>query len=51
MATSSLHQMAPMLRQRSKTLLNKDLQKICRAEGMATSGIKATLRNRVEERT
>ncbi|KAF1967030.1 hypothetical protein BU23DRAFT_516972 [Bimuria novae-zelandiae CBS 107.79] len=47
MASSSLSQMAPMLIQRSKTLLNKDLQKICRAEAVATSGVKAQLQARV----
>lgn len=41
--------MAPMLVQRSRTLLNKDLQKICRAEGVPTSGVKAQLQARVIE--
>lgn len=51
MASSSLQQMAPMLVQRSKTLLNKDLQKICRAEGVATSGVKSQLQARVTDCT
>ncbi|KAL5375579.1 hypothetical protein PMIN02_012015 [Paraphaeosphaeria minitans] len=49
MASSSLQQMAPTLITRSKTLLNKDLQKICRAEGVATSGVKSQLQARVTD--
>ncbi|KAL5382104.1 hypothetical protein DPSP01_006782 [Paraphaeosphaeria sporulosa] len=49
MASSSLQQMAPTLITRSKTLLNKDLQKICRAEGVATSGVKSQLQSRVTD--
>lgn len=41
--------MAPTLITRSKTLLNKDLQKICRAEGVATSGVKSQLQARVTD--
>ncbi|KAL1608383.1 E3 SUMO-protein ligase pli1 [Paraconiothyrium brasiliense] len=49
MASSSLGQMSPTLIQRSKTLLNKDLQRICRAEGVATSGVKSQLQGRVTD--
>ena len=51
MASSSLQQMAPMLIQRCKTLLNKDLQKICKQESMASSGVKAQLQSRIIDRT
>ncbi|KAJ4354004.1 E3 SUMO-protein ligase pli1 [Didymosphaeria variabile] len=49
MASSSLGQMSATLIQRSKTLLNKDLQRICRAEGVATSGVKSQLQGRVTD--
>lgn len=51
MASSSLQQMAPMLIQRCKTLLNKDLQKICKQENMPSSGVKAQLQARIIDRT
>lgn len=51
MASPSLQHMAPMLIQRCKTLLNKDLQKICKQEGMPSSGVKAQLQARIIDRT
>ena len=47
MASSSLQQMAPGLVTRSKMLINNDLKKICRDEGLASSGVKAVLQGRV----
>jgi len=39
--------MAPGLITRSKMLINNDLKKICRDEGVASSGVKALLQGRV----
>jgi hypothetical protein len=47
MAASSLQQMAPGLISRSKMLINNDLKRICRDEGLASSGVKALLQSRV----
>ncbi|KAF2637788.1 E3 SUMO-protein ligase PIAS1 [Massarina eburnea CBS 473.64] len=49
MASSSLQQMALTLVTRSKTMVNTELKRILREEGMATSGVKAHLQLRVIE--
>jgi hypothetical protein len=51
MASSSLQQMAAGLTSRSKTLINNDLKKICREEGLQSSGVKSVLQSRVIECT
>ena len=49
MATS-LQSMASAITDRSKTLINNDLKKICKEEGMAQTGNKAALQSRVVSR-
>jgi len=49
MASSSMDQIAASLVARSRTLINKDLQRICKAEGLPSSGVKAQLQQRVTE--
>jgi hypothetical protein len=51
MASSSLQQMTPGLVSRCKTLINNDLKKICREEGLQSSGIKSVLQGRIIECT
>jgi E3 SUMO-protein ligase PIAS1 len=48
---SSLQQMAATITERSKTLINNDLKKICKEEGTAQTGNKALLQSRVIGRT
>jgi len=48
---SSLQQMAATITERSKTLINADLKKICKEEGTAQTGNKALLQARVIGRT
>lgn len=43
--------MAPTLISRSKTLINNDLKRICKEEGLSQTGVKAVLQNRVIDRT
>jgi E3 SUMO-protein ligase PIAS1 len=50
MATS-LQQMAATITERSKTLINNDLKRICKEEGSSQTGNKATLQARVIGRT
>lgn len=48
MATSlSLQQLAATITERSRTLINNDLKKICKEEGVAQTGNKAALQARV----
>jgi hypothetical protein len=44
---SSLQQMAATITERSRTLINNDLKKICKEEGTAQTGNKAALQARV----
>jgi hypothetical protein len=44
---SSLQQMAAAITERSRTLINNDLKKICKEEGTAQTGNKAALQARV----
>ena len=44
---SSLQQMAATITERSKTLINNDLKRICKEEGTSQSGNKAALQARV----
>ena len=48
---SSLQQMATTITDRSRTLINNDLKKICKEEGAAQTGNKAALQARVVART
>ncbi|KAH8724714.1 E3 SUMO-protein ligase PIAS1 [Phaeosphaeriaceae sp. PMI808] len=47
MASSSSQQMAATITERSRTLINNDLKKICKEEGMSQTGNKAALQARV----
>lgn len=49
MATS-LQSMATSIADRSKTLINNDLKRICKEEGVAQTGNKAALQTRVVSR-
>lgn len=43
----SLQQLAATITERSRTLINNDLKKICKEEGTSQTGNKATLQARV----
>lgn len=48
---SSLQQMAATITERSKTLINNDLKRILKEEGLSQTGNKAALQARVISRT
>jgi hypothetical protein len=48
---SSLQQIANTITERSRTLINNDLKKICKEEGTSQTGNKAALQTRVVNRT
>lgn len=51
MSAASLQHMAATITDRSRTLINNDLKKILKEEGLTHSGNKAGLQARVIERT
>jgi E3 SUMO-protein ligase PIAS1 len=47
---STVQQLAATITERSKTLINNDLKRICKEEGTSQTGNKATLQSRVIQR-